>query len=579
MSINISSSFKLGGAIPIDERYVFPSLTQANALGVSYRYLGLMSFIQDQQKYYYLKDNINTWEEFKTGSGASDGLLKDWLSGSNYLQYQGSIYNGVIYRAKIAITNSTINPLSDSDNWEALNVNATNTFDKTKNTTDDITEGTNNKFMTVAEKTKLESIGNVFQFKGQISANTDFPLTTDVKSGWVYEIKVDVTDNDATKTNTGLAFLKDDEIAWNGTTWISLGLSQGDMKKVIYDTNNDGKVDKAEVADNALKFNGQDATYYATTSDLNGKINKIASPVQDELVIANSDGTIINSGKKISDITKGSEISLDITNFNKNLTATENTVQKAMEKIDDLALSTTYTTPKPVVQGLGGILTGKTYSNADLTTVLNDLLFPYIAPTVSLVSSVAGGIRKYGNIIASIDLTATTSKKSNDISSVKFFKNGTEINTVASPNMTGGTEIYTENNIINDTCTFTAQVGDGTQTVTSNEIKYTFVNPYYIGSLATNTPVDTDILGLSELVKIKSDTSYSYTLTNSRFAISYPTAYGDLTKITDQNLFDITNDFTKTVIPLTIAGTVVNYNVYIFNNLTTQDGFQVTFKH
>jgi len=68
-----------------------------------------------------------------------------------------------------------------------------------------------------------ELVPNPLLFKGKIDVNSDFPTLAEVQTGWFYTIGTDVTDNDATKTNTGLSFVAGDEIAWDGTTWITLG--------------------------------------------------------------------------------------------------------------------------------------------------------------------------------------------------------------------------------------------------------------------------------------------------------------------------------------------------------------------
>lgn len=56
---------------------------------------------------------------------------------------------------------------------------------------------------------------------GSITVAADFPTLSAVKSGNVYNILANVTDNDATKTNTGLSFLEGASIYWNGTTWVN----------------------------------------------------------------------------------------------------------------------------------------------------------------------------------------------------------------------------------------------------------------------------------------------------------------------------------------------------------------------
>lgn len=59
--------------------------------------------------------------------------------------------------------------------------------------------------------------------KGAIAVAADFPTVAAVKLGWTYYVTANVTDNDPTKTNTGLVFLAGDEIFWNGVTWVSFG--------------------------------------------------------------------------------------------------------------------------------------------------------------------------------------------------------------------------------------------------------------------------------------------------------------------------------------------------------------------
>lgn len=62
----------------------------------------------------------------------------------------------------------------------------------------------------------------------------------------------------------------DEKIAAINTNIGNLG--GGDMLKSVYDTNNNGQVDKADNADNATKLAGQDATYYAKATDLNNYV-------------------------------------------------------------------------------------------------------------------------------------------------------------------------------------------------------------------------------------------------------------------------------------------------------------------
>jgi len=58
-------------------------------------------------------------------------------------------------------------------------------------------------------------------FKGEIVIPSDFPTLLEVQTGWEYIINnpAGVTDNDSTKTNTGLSFPDQVFIIWTGSTW------------------------------------------------------------------------------------------------------------------------------------------------------------------------------------------------------------------------------------------------------------------------------------------------------------------------------------------------------------------------
>lgn len=68
-----------------------------------------------------------------------------------------------------------------------------------------------------------QSVDEIDLYQGQISVAGDFPTSGQVDVGYWYTIAADVTDNDATKTNTGQSFNQNDDIFWNGTNWTILG--------------------------------------------------------------------------------------------------------------------------------------------------------------------------------------------------------------------------------------------------------------------------------------------------------------------------------------------------------------------
>ena len=67
------------------------------------------------------------------------------------------------------------------------------------------------------------SISGPFKYKGALTAAADFPTVAAVKPGWFYTVTTGCTDNDPTKTNTGIVFSARDEIVWGGATWVNFG--------------------------------------------------------------------------------------------------------------------------------------------------------------------------------------------------------------------------------------------------------------------------------------------------------------------------------------------------------------------
>ena len=242
--------------------------------------------------------------------------------------------------------------------------------------------------------------------------------------------------------------------------------------------------------------------------------------------------------------------------------------------------NTVYTNEMPTVTSLGGISAGTTFDNVPVKDLLTNLLYPYIAPTVSFSSNPGGQVREFGNPVTSVTLTANTTKKSKPITRVQFFKDNAVINTIESPKAGGGSETYVYSEPISANTTLKAKVTDGTTEVTSNGTTFTFVYPMYIGDVKASSPDQDTIKAMEKIVITKpASRAKTYTVTDSRFCIAYPASYGDLKSVLDANQFEILGDFVKEVKQVEcLDGTQQNYNVYTFKNLVTMTNFTVTYK-
>ena len=241
--------------------------------------------------------------------------------------------------------------------------------------------------------------------------------------------------------------------------------------------------------------------------------------------------------------------------------------------------SYTNLTPTPIT--VGGIASGSTFNDQTVQEMFNQLLYPYIAPSISLSASPSTGtVREFGNSVTSVTLNAMTTKHTNDITSVQFFRNGSLTETQPSPIAGGGLETYTDTTPVTaNGITFTAKVSDGTQTITSNGVSYTFVYPFYYGVGApglTGTQIRST---LTLLVKTPSNTTTTTSPNSQVFYLAYPDTSPVLTSILDTNGFETINDYTMRTVSITgLDGTTQTYKVYEYNNVTTQTNFTNTFK-
>lgn len=222
------------------------------------------------------------------------------------------------------------------------------------------------------------------------------------------------------------------------------------------------------------------------------------------------------------------------------------------------------------------------YFGPDLTlneTLLQILDFSYLAPQVSLSGSVSTSIREKGTLTGPVTLSATTTRRTNDITLVDYYRNGVLINTEAAPVATGTVETYADSATFTDTTSFTARAGDGTSNTTSNTLTYSFVYPYYYGAAAPGrTP--TQVAALTKSV-IASTASLNRTFTSSNgdvYYYAYPASYGPLTSILDENGFETFSDWTLTTANITgLDLSAVSYRIYAFNNPVVAGSTNYTF--
>ena len=118
----------------------------------------------------------------------------------------------------------------------------------------------------------------------------------------------------------------------------------------------------------------------------------------------------------------------------------ENRLNEAENEIKVAASELHYTNETPTPATIGGIEKGETFKNEKLKSILDKLLYPYVAPTVTATTTPAGGVFECGTTKTVTAVTAKITKGSADITKVEAFNGSASLGsstTVSTVNSTG----------------------------------------------------------------------------------------------------------------------------------------------
>ncbi len=240
------------------------------------------------------------------------------------------------------------------------------------------------------------------------------------------------------------------------------------------------------------------------------------------------------------------------------------------------------------VSALGGIPANTDLNNLTIQEVLTKLLYPYVQPTVSasLTYSPTGNIYEFGQIVNVSAMKITVTKKSEKITKVDYYVNGT-LNTSLTDNVeNGGTFPLTFTNVFEikksiANTYFQAKVTDASgKTVSANTVALNFYYPYYYGVINEDATITQDLVkGLTKQVVAKGNKTYTFSPNYQRILIAYPKSYGVLKSILDPNGFEQLATFTRTELTIVgLDGTSQSYYVYV-NGASTNTNFTMKFNY
>lgn len=271
------------------------------------------------------------------------------------------------------------------------------------------------------------------------------------------------------------------------------------------------------------------------------------------------------------------------------ITENETVVDALNKAITDKADKTSllYTNSTPTVQAHGGVAAGTTFKDMPIVDVLNKILYPWVAPTVTASATPNGGTFEKGSTQTVTVIKVNVTKKSANITKVEIFNGSTSLGSktdtdLSTLNSSGADSFtFTVSVPVTSNQNFTAKVTDADNKVTSaNTGSFAFVYPYYYGVIAADATADAaTVKTLSKKVEAKGTKTIPYTASNQKMAFATPTANGEIKTITDPNGFNVTDTFTKSTVSITGAdGTAQDYYVYV-SGATTVTSFNMKFAH
>ena len=242
-----------------------------------------------------------------------------------------------------------------------------------------------------------------------------------------------------------------------------------------------------------------------------------------------------------------------------------------------------FRTTELTVSALGGISAGSNLDGLTVKEILNKLLYPYVAPTISISGTPNGGVYEKGDNQVITNARVVVTKRSEKITKIEVLQGNTLLASQEDESIAnGGTFNFSVDVPVNSiNIQLTGKVTDASGTTRqSTTTAFTFIYPYYVGVCNDSDTINESLIkGLAKRIESKGTKNISYTTNNQRMILAYPKSYGVIKKILDPNNFDVTSTFTQMEMKITgLDGTAQNYYVYV-NGASSVEDFTMTFNY
>ena len=545
MSIQLNTNFNLRAAIPVDTRFVFNSKTEMNSVQKHDLYAGLLTYVVSENKFFVY--NGAAFNELRVDN---DYFLKP-VATTNDLTSINSPKVGAVCMVKdinrFYVYTGNTGDTATVVGWKLV-----------ANSADEISYNNSNSSLVATDVQGAIDELKVDIKKSLKDAGVNKPVNN---VGDLDNIKDPKPGDTVTVINEKKIYI------FNGTDWVELKAGS------------DYFIDPVELKTDL------------PTGQKNGTICLVRS--ERTLYLYVEDATAEeqeNEGASVGPAwislkTKSADIGFD--NSDTDIKADD--VEGAIKEVHTtLVENVTLDWTEPTTEAVGGIEVGYVppVDGISVKEFLYNMTHPFVYPTISMQLETADGVfeKNTSKTLSKIVLTSTDGTK------VAFEENNPSI-FVAGVQLTDPTDKVT---ISVDKKTYTRELAspivmNGTvdkKVVAkvelngkeiSTEKSYEFIYPFYAASLTGNIVSEynnTLFVDSNKILTKKSNQVVSYTHANKVMAFAYPSEYGALSKIVDQNGFDITGTFSAT----TFMYGSVSFRVYCTTTPNTLSGFNVTFK-
>ena len=259
------------------------------------------------------------------------------------------------------------------------------------------------------------------------------------------------------------------------------------------------------------------------------------------------------------------------------------TLKNKLDGVEDGAeVNDTYTNSTPIEQEIGGIAIGETFVDVSIVDMFDKLLYPYQSPaflTFSLSNGITileCGIDWSGTTNATFTFTNNSNIKPNTLSIYQDIISIISNQSVVSPKSI--TLITISKTTDGQYITMKVQAENTNNVIFNRSFNITWYMPYYFGVGTVGLDVAA-IKSLNKTVTSKANITRAYNTNNQVPYLAYPTSRGLLTSILDKNGYETISDFTRTTRTFIINGISVQYYVYEFNNPSTANNLQISYKY